>query len=185
MARQPGSKFVFDQPIYDTVQLTAVATQTLNFFSVPLGGALTAAIVKNFTHTNMTQSGTLERGTTMRITGYSLFLRELAAGGAAPTLADARAVSNGNVIFSLGRVSYYTVASAMIPNGGAELYLNDTATVHVGRGLSTWQNRIHLANPIDIDEQELIGVQIQLNTAIAAVTDVAFVLWGTQWRPVR
>lgn len=185
MARQPGTKFVYDQPVYDTVQLAAVATQTVNFFSVAFGGIIAGAVTKNFTHTNMTTPGVLERGTTMKVTAYSLFLRELAVGGAAPTLADARAVSNGNIIFSLGRTSYYTVASAMIPNGGAELYLNDTATVHVGRGLSTWQNRIHLANPIDIDEQELINVSLQLNSAVAAVTDVCFVLWGTQWRPVR
>lgn len=186
MARYPGEKFQFDQPIYDTVQLAVAATQTVNFFAVPFGGVLAGAILKNFAHTNLTLASVLERGTTMRVTGYSMCLREVAAGSVvAPSLIDARNISNGSLRFTLGQVVYYTAASNMVPNGGAELYLNDTATVHVGRGLSTWQNRIHLQYPIDIDEQEQIGVQLVVNTAIAAVTDVMFVLWGTQYRPVR
>lgn len=185
MARYPGEKYQFDQPLYDTVQLAAVATQTVQFFAVPLGGILAGAVAKTFAHTNLTLAGVLERGITMRVTGYSLALRETAQGGAAPTLADARAVSIGSVNFTLGQVTYYRAATAMIPNGGSELYLNDTATVHVGRGISSWQNRIHLTNPIDIDDQENISVTVTLNATVAAVTDIMFVLWGTQWRPVR
>ena len=112
-------------------------------------------------------------------------MREIAKAGAAPSLADAGSITVGHLNFTLGQVSFWRMPSCLPPSAGAELYLNDTATVHVGRGVPAWQNRIHLGHPLQIDEQESIQVDLVVDGAIAAVTDVTFWLWGTQLRPVR
>lgn len=186
MPRYPGEKYQLDQPLYDTVRVAVSAVaQTVSFFLVPLGGLMFAAAPKTYTYTNLVQAGTLEKGSTFTVTGYSMELREIAKGGIAPSLVDAQNITLGHLNFTLGQVSFWREPSCHPPGGGASVYLNDTATVHVSRGVPAWQNRIMLAHPLQIDEQESIQVDLVVEGAIVAVTDVTFWLWGTQMRPVR
>ena len=186
MPRYPGEKQQLDQPLYDTVQLAVSAVaQTVSFYLVPLGGLLVAGVPKTYTYTNLVQAGTLEKGSTFTVTAFSMEMRELAKAGIAPSLVDAQNITLGHLNFTLGGVSFRRDPSCHPPGAGAALYLNDTATVHVGRGVPAWQNRIHLAHPIQIDEQEAIQVDLTVEGAIVAVTDVTFWLWGTKLRPIR
>lgn len=186
MPRLEGNKYLLDQPLYDTNQLTAAANQTYSFFTVPLGQLFIAGVLKTYSHTNMVLAGTLEKGSTFTITGISTWFVEEAQGGAAVTLADAQEImrrSHFNLL--LGQVSFLRLPLAMIPCGGAGLYMNDTAAPLVEKGVVATQNRFHLANPIDIDEQEAIEVQVVVEGTPAAVTDLSVALWGNLVRPVR
>lgn len=186
MPRYPGEKYQLDQPLYDTVRLAVSAVaQTVSFFQVPLGGLLLAGAPKTYTYTNMVQAGTLEKGMTFTVTAFSMVARELAKAAIAPSLIDMQNLTLGHLNFMLGQVSFWREPSCHPPGAGAEVYVNDTAAAHYGRGVPAWQNRIHLAHPIQIDEQESIRVDLTVEGAIAAVTDVTFWLWGTMLRPVR
>jgi len=188
--RFTGDSYILSQPLYDTVQLAVAAAQVVRFFQIPLGGLLVAGAAKTYAHTNMVQAGVLERGIDFEITGLSMYARELAKAGVQPSLVDMQSISSGHINLELGQVSYERLPTAMVPAGGAELqYFSNIAPAvtefHVNRGITAVSNRFHLTNPIRIQEQEAISVTIDLDTAIAAVTDVTFVLWGNMTRPVR
>ena len=184
----PGAKNVLDQPIYDTIQLAVAAAQVVHFFTVPLNGALTAAANKTYEHTNLVQAGRLESGNQLHVTGLSFFAKQLASGGAAPTLADLTALYSGWIQFNVGQVSYLRLPIAMIPNGGAEPVPTGNgaaASTHLAHGISAISNRFHFKNPFTIEADEAIDVEFHVTAAVAAVTDVVFVIWGDYERPLR
>jgi hypothetical protein len=173
------------------VQLAVAAVQEVAFFQVPLGQLLVAGVPKTYTHTNLPLAGVLERGLDFLVTGFSMFARALAKGGIQPSLVDLQSLAQtGHVNFELGQVSYGRYPATMIPAGGAEVnYFSNIVAAPtefmVNRGINAISNRFHLTSPIRISEQENIKVTLDLTSAIAAVTDLTFVLWGTQTRPVR
>ena len=190
MPRYTGESYVLSQPLYDTVQLAVAAAQVVRFFAVPLGGLLVAGAPKTYAHTNLVQAGVLERGMDFEITGLSMHAWELAKAGAQPSLVDMQSLHSGHINLELGQVSYERVQTALIPAGGAELvYFSNIVAAptafHVNRGISAMSNRFHLTNTLRIQEQEAISVALELDTAIAAVMDVTFVMWGNLTRPVR
>lgn len=190
MPRFTGESYVLSQPLYDTVELAVAAAQVVRFFQIPLGGLLVAGTNKTYSHTNLPLAGVLEKGNDFEITGLSMYAREKSVPGVQPDLIDMQSLSMGNINMELGQVSYLRLPTAMIPSGGAELnYFSNIVPAatefHVNRGISAVSNRFHLSNPIRLAEQENISVTLTLDTAIAAVTDVTFVLWGEMTRPVR
>lgn len=186
-----GVSNLLDQPIYDTMQLAAVAAQDINYFTVPFGGPLTAALNKTFEHTNLIQAGQLEKGNSLSITGLSMFGRVHAAGAAAGTniiLADALAIFTGWMELKVGQVSYLKLPLAMIPNGGAEPVLvgnGAAASTHLTHSVSAFSNRYHLKNQIMLEASEAVVIEAHFTATITAVTDVTFVLWGDYLRPLR
>ena len=189
MSRLVGSANVLDQPLYDTVQLPIVAgPQVVNFFAIPVGGAFTAAIAKTWEHTNLVQAGRIETGNELMITAVSMYVKTQAGGGAGVTLADASAVSSGYCQLRIGQVTYLTLPNQMIPNGGAEIVANGNAaaaSTHVTHSVSAISNRFHLKNTFVLEADESVQVECHVTAAIAAVTDLVFVLWGDYTRPVR
>ena len=188
--RIPGQAYLYDQPIYDTVRLAAAAGPlTYNFFTVPLHGLLAAALPKTYVHTNLINTGVLEKGFTFQITGLSLYLNETAQGGAVVTYADALTAHHGDIRLMVGQREYLRLPAAMIPAGGAELIYFSNITpaateFHTNRGVSAISNRFHLTSPIDIESQESIVCEYTVVGTIAAVTDITLVLWGNMQRTV-
>lgn len=184
-----GVQNALDQPFYDTVQLPAAAGLT-SLFLVPLGGALTAAAVKTYAHTNMTQAGRLEKGVNLTIKALSMSIRDTASGGGTPTLADYRVFYNsGHVNLLIGQVSVFHLPCIAIPAGPCEnQYFSNIAAAATefknNHGLGAFGNKFVLDNPIVLEENEAIQVDIVV-AALAAVTDVTFFLWGESTRPVR
>ncbi len=189
MPRFQGTSYKLWEPLYDTVQLAAAAGPLeYQFFRVPLGGLLVAGAPKGYQHTNMTQAGVLERGKVFQVRGYSMHLRSLAKAGAAPTFVDAGVVKDGHINVEYGQVSFLRSQASAFPSGGHDIVLNDTVTVNVQFGVSANANIFWLNGPeawIDIAEQEDIMVTLAIPGTIVAVTDVTFVIWGMETRPVR
>lgn len=184
-----GVQNVIDQPIYDTVQMPAAAGLS-SLFLVPLNGALTAAAAKTYAHTNMTQAGRIEKGCELEIRALSMYIRPVASGGAAVTLADYRVFYNtGHVNVQIGQQSVFRLPTSHIPCGPCELqYFSNIAAAATefqnNHGLGAFGNKYILENPVVLEENEAIQVDITV-AALAAVTDVTFTLWGKYTRPVR
>ena len=177
------------QPVYDTVQLPAAAGVE-QYFTVPNGGALTAVANKTYAHTNMIQAGRLEAGVSLRITGISAFVRDLASGAAVPTYADYITLYNTSFINVLiSQVSMLRVPLYLIPSGTAELqYFSNIAAAatefHVNHGLGSVNNVYDLGNNyLDLAAGQGIVVELT-HAALAAVTDMTIVLHGIMNRNV-
>ncbi|MHC4645189.1 MAG: hypothetical protein ACYTBJ_06790 [Planctomycetota bacterium] len=183
-------KLEYDHPLYDTMQLTAAANQSYEFFSIPKGGALTAAANKDWQHTNLIQAAQLESGRAMLVTGMSICPRESASGGARPTLADLLTFHNtSHVHIEVNQSSFGRYPVMHIPSGGGELMYFSNITpaateFHVNRGVSAMQNRYVFTQPILIEPHEPLRVTLTVTGTIVAVTDVTFTFWGEQTRPV-
>lgn len=191
MPRLTGESYVLDQPLYDTMQLAAAAGPlNYNFFSVPRGGVLAGAVLKDLRHTNLIQSGVLESHNLFTITGFSYYVREAVAAGTRPTFADIITSVGGSFELFLGNVSFFQIPAQMIPSGGAQInyFSNITPAAtefKATQGVSAVQNRYHLSQPIEMMNQESLRVVLNVPGTIAAVTDVTFVMWGNLVRPVR
>lgn len=190
MPKLAGNVSELTQPIYDTVQLAAVAAQTVQLFAVPLGGIIAGAVIKTRTHTNLIQAGRLERDNQFTLYGFSMFIRQTAVGGARRTWADYNAVyNNSNLDIQFGQKPWFHYQAAQIPAGPAELYYfsNIVAAAtefEIVHGLSTVMNILPLYHPLIIEPGESIAVFLNVGDTIAAVTDVTFVMWGQLLRPV-
>jgi hypothetical protein len=169
------------------MQLAAAAGPLqYDFFTVPLGGLLVAGTPKSYQHTNLVQAGVLEKGKLFKVEGIGVNTKDLAQGGAAPTLADVRVLNGGHLNLTFGEVSFLRIPVSQAPSGGNDIVLNDTATVNVQRGVSAVANVFWLKGAaIDLNEQEAIKCELVIPGTIAAVTDVTVTLYGTQIRPVR
>lgn len=185
-----GAENQLTQPIYDTMQL-AVGVGVYPFFSVPLNGALTAAANKTYAHTNLVQAGRLEKGIELTITGVAMHIRDTASGGARVTLADYLSVYNESWIdLLIGQVSFLRVPAYQIPPGPAEInYFSDIAAAateyKATKGIGSHMNVFRLENPLVLEDQESLQVDLHVEDALVAVTDVSLILYGSQTRPVR
>jgi len=179
------------QPIYDTVQLAAVAGQVANFFSVPLNGALTAAAKKTYAHTNLIKAGSLEKDIQMVLRSMTLVVRDTASGGARYTLADYLIIyDTGHLNLLIGGVSFLHLPCIGCPAGAGETqYFSNIAAAateyKVNHGLSSVVNTYKFENPLVLEDQESIQVELRIDGTIAAVTDVSLFIFGDQVRPVR
>ena len=179
------------QPIYDTVRLAAVAAQTVSFFQVPLYGLLAAGLIKSYALTNLVQAGRLEKGLELTIVGISLFVRSMAKAAARPTLVDYVAVfNNSNINLLIGQQSFFHMALCQIPPAAAEIdYFSNIVDApteyNPTHGIGTVANVFPLENPLVLEDQESIRVDLEVDDAIAAVTDVTLMLHGDMTRPVR
>ena len=185
-----GAKNLITQPIYDTVQL-AIGAGTYNFFINPITSVLAGAVVKSYAHTNLVQAGRLEKGIDMTITGISMFIRDVATGGAAVTFADYISFyNNTHINIKIGQVSFLREPAQRIPAGCAETqyYSNIAPAVtefKMNHGAGNVFNILQLDNPLILEDQESIVVEVAVGTAMVAVTDLTLVLHGQQTRPVR
>lgn len=189
--RLDGASLEITQPIYDTVQAAVVAgPQQINFFAVPIGGIMAGAVVKTRAQTNIVQAGRLERGNQITIQAISAFVRETAVGGARRTWADYEAFyNNTHFNIQLGQKTWLRATAAHIPSGGAELqyFSNIVAAAteyEINHGIGSWGNVWQMQHPVILEENESIQVECNIGDAIAAVTDITFVLWGQLLRPV-
>lgn len=190
MPMVPGQGLLYTQPYYDTIVLPAGAAGAVvgQFFAVPFGGAMTAAINKNWRHTNLVQAGRLETGRELQIGAVSIHWPITAEAGALPTVADKRATRAGNIRLVMGGdVEFLKIPTVLIPNAGAgEVVVDATVALNdVQPGVSVTQNKFYLDEPLVLQAQESVGVFIENMDAIVAATEVVFVLWGASLRPVR
>ena len=188
--RYLGANNVITQPIYDTMRLAiAAGGQTVSFFNVPQGGLLAAGVPKTFAHTNLVQSGRLEKGLELTIRAISFFVRDNA--GAMVSLADYLSIfNNSNINMMFAGVSFLRLpACALPPANGETAYFSNIAPgvteFKMSKGVSTFSNRLVLDNPMVLEDMETIQVDFQVNGAIAALTDITFTLWGDLTKPVR
>lgn len=189
--RITGASLEITQPIYDTVQAAVVAgPQQINFFAVPIGGIMAGAVVKTRAQTNIVQAGRLERGNELTIQAISAFVRETAVGGARRSWVDYEAYyNNTHFNIQLGQKTWLRCTAAHIPSGGAELqyFSNIVAAAtefEITHGLPAIGNVWTMQHPVILEENESIQVECNIGDAIAAVTDITFVLWGQLLRPV-
>jgi hypothetical protein len=184
----PGVQNQIDQPIYDTVEVTAATAGTYSLFVAPLNSPIGAA-VKGYQHTNLVQAGRLEAGWEFMVKGMTMNIKDFNAAGARYTLVDYLVVMAGHINFQIGQVSVLRMPVIQIPPGPGELnYFSNivaAATEYkTSHGIIAFQNRFHFKNPLVIQEQE--GIQVDLTVAApAAAIQVMCVLWGTLTRPVR
>ena len=187
----PGVVKTYTQHIYDTIQLAvAAAGQTVSFFLVPLGGALTAAINKTYSQTNLVRAGSLEKGLSMDIEALSFFIHPTIAAGTAITLVDFRAIyqaSNINIL--INQTSVFRCQLCQVPPAVSEnQYFSNIAPAATefqsNHGLGSAMNVLQLKYPLGLSELQSIQVDLQISAAVAAVNDVTLTLWGTQTRPV-
>lgn len=186
----PGVSQQLTQHIYDTVQLAAVAGQTVSFFQVPLGGALTAAINKTYAHTNLVRAGSLEMGIAMDIEGIAFAIKPTIAAGTAITLADYRAIyqaSHINII--INQVSKFRCALNQLPCANMEnqYFSNITpaATEFASNhGLGSVNNYYPFKLVLGLAPLQSIQVDLFVGGTVAAVNDVMLTLYGTQERAV-
>ena len=188
--RLVGVQNLITQPIYDTVQLAAVAGQTVSFFAQPVNGALTAAINKTYAHTNLVQGGRLEKGLELTIKGISFAIRPTVAAGTAITLVDYRGIYQASHLnFQIGQVSVLRLPLHALPPANSEnqYFSNITAAAtefQSNHGLGSINNVLPI-NPIVLEETETIQVDLFVNYTVVAVTDCTLFLWGDMTRPVR
>ena len=185
-----GKGLVYTQPLFDTVHLAAAAVRG-SFFTVPRGGILTAAVLKDNRHTNLVQAGRLEPGNELQCNAVSMHIRQSIQAGALPTDADIRAVFAGNIRFMIGGATEFLILPCqMIPSAGADFvfFSNIVAAAtefYLAKGVQAIQNKFYLDQPITLRSQESIEVILENMDTIAAAVHVVFVLWGTAIRPVR
>lgn len=178
------------QPIYDTLQLAAVAGQTVSFFAVPLNGPLTGAINKTYAHTNLTQAGRLEKGVELEIQGISFSIRPTIAAGTAVTLVDYRAIYEASHInLLIGQVSVLRLPLHAIPPANSEnQYFSNIAAAATefasNHGVGSIGNILRI-DPITLEAQESIQCDLVVGGTVAAVTNISMFLWGRMTRPVR
>jgi hypothetical protein len=189
--RFKGVKNSLTQPIYDTMQLAVAAGQTVSFFSVPFGGAFTAAIVKDYRHTNLVQAGRLEKGLEIEIEALSFIVKNEVDAATAVAWADYTMIYNSSHLnLQIGQVSFLRLPLTQLPPGPGETdyYSNIAAAVtefKAGKGIGSINNVFKLPNVLILEDQESIQVDLFVGGTPSAVTDVQLVLWGTQTRPVR
>ncbi len=176
-----------DQPIYDTVQLPAAAG-VFPFFTVPLGGALTAAIAKTYAHTNLRRAGQLEEGQSFTIYGLTMDVREIAAGGARPTFVDYQAIQLGWLeLWYEDRVQMRFQAVHIPNSAGALQYASNIAAAateyKVTRGVPAFGNIYPLREPLVIGNNSNFRVDYTVG-AMGAVTDLTITLHGVLTRNV-
>lgn len=190
MPMVPGKGLLYTQPYYDTIALPIAAAGAVvgQFFAVPFGGVLVAAIAKNFRHTNLVQAGRLETGNEMQIGALTIAFPRTAEAGALPTVPNRRAIRAGNIrlVFG-GDTEFLKIPVAEIPSGNAgEVVVDATVALNdVGFGVPVSQNKFYLDQPLVLKAQESVAVFIENMDAIAAITEVRFTLWGSALRPVR
>lgn len=195
MPQVPGKGFTYTQPVYDSIILPAGAAGAVvgNFFAVPRGGLIAAAIAKTNRHTNLVQAGRLERDNSLMIESLSIFFPQTAEAGALPTVADKQAIRVGNfrLLFG-GDTEFCKGPISFLPNGGCDATLQTdaalaaaTAAEVYGNGVSVVQNKFMLYEPLPLRDQESINVIFENMDVIAAPTEITFVLWGTYLRPAR
>jgi hypothetical protein len=179
------------QPIYDTVQLAAAAAQTVTFFNVPRGGALTAVLNKGYEHTNLIQSGRLEEGLSLEIEAISFSIRNEVKAATAAAWADYTMIYNtGHINLLIGQVSFLRLALTLLPPGPQETnyFSNIAAAVtefKANKGIGSINNVFHMPNVLILEPNESVQVDLYVDGTVSAVTDVQFTLWGTQTRPAR
>ncbi len=195
MPQVVGEGFTYTQPVYDTVVLPIGAAGVVVpiFFAVPRGGLLAVGINKNNRHTNLVQAGRLERDNSLMIEALSMHFPKTDEAGALPTVADIQAIRVGSfrVLFG-GDTEFAKGQICFLPNGGCDAVLTTdgalaaaTAAETYGNGVSVVQNKYMLYEPLPLRDQESISVVFENMDAIAAPTEVTFVLWGTYLRPAR
>jgi len=183
-----GVGLVLDQAIYDTISF-AIAATTGQFFTVPYGGILTGAVVKDWQHTNLVQASRLESGYKFQVKGIGFFVKEKAT---RVTPADIQNFQEGYMRFVIADTVVLTLPLAMCPNGGAELVETAAATTVAAttldnwtRGLSSVQNYYPMhENPIELSPQQTFRVDIGGCAAFAAESQFTCFLKGTLVRPV-
>ena len=187
-----GVENVLTQPMYDTIQLTASANQTINFFSSPRGQILAGTVPKSNSHTNMIEAGRLPSGWSMKIEAFSFYVRQQAEGGAAVTKVDYDTIySDGFIDVQIGQVSFLKCPVAAMPSAGCESQYFSNITPAAtefsnGHGVGSHLNKFYLGDQmLQLDAQESIEVLLNVPGTIIAVTDVTFMLWGAVTRPVR
>ncbi len=190
--RYLGVENQITQPIYDTVQLPiAAVAQTASFFVVPLNGILAGAVVKTYSHTNLVQAGRLEKGLELTIKGISFFVRDTATGGAVVSFADYLSVYNiSHLNLLIGQQSFFRMTLPHIAPAAAEInyFSNIVAAAtefKAWKGIGTVKNYFPLDNPLVLEDQESIQVDVEIESAIVAVTDITLMLHGDMTRPVR
>jgi hypothetical protein len=183
--------FRLNQPVYDTVQLAAAAAQTVTFFAVPRGGALTAALNKGYEHTNLIQAGRLEEGLSLEIEAVSFSIRNEVKAATAAVWADYTLIYNtGHINLLMGQVTFLRLPLTLIPPGPQETnyFSNITPAAtefKANKGLGSINNVFHMPNTLILEPNESIQVDLYVDGTVSAVTDVQFTLWGVQTRPVR
>jgi len=183
----PNVGLVVDQPIYDTIELAPTATAG-QFFTVPFGGAIGAA-VKDWNHTNLVQASRLEANYKFLIKGISFHVKEKAT---AVTPVDIHNFQEGWARLIIGDTVVLTIQIQLAPNGGAELVETAAATTAAAttldnwtRGLSSIQNYLPLAeNPLELSPQQTFRVDIGACGAMIAASQFTCVLRGTLTRPI-
>jgi len=189
-----GTSLMYTQPIYDSIILPIAAAGVAvgQFFAIPWAGLIAAAIPKTWRHTNLVQAGRMERGNEIQIDSLSMFFPRTAEAGAFPTMADMDAVRAGAMRLRFGGdTDFLKIPIAGIPNGGMGVtYSTDAALAAeinftYNNGVPVTQNRLHLGQPIVLQEQETIGITFEDMDAIVAPIEVTFFLWGPNIRPTR
>ena len=189
--RFKGAVNQLTQPIYDTVQLAAAAGQTVHFFLVPFGGALTAALNKGYEHTNLVQAGRLEEGLSLEIEAVSFSIRNEVKAATKVLWADYTLIYNtGHINLMIGQVSFLRLPLTLVPAGPQETnyFSNITPAASefkANKGLGSINNVFHMPNILVLEPNESIQVDLYVDGTVSAVTDVQFTLWGTQTRPTR
>ena len=186
-----GKGFVYTQPLFDTIHIAAGAPAlAAQFFTVPVGGVIGAG-VKNFSHTNMIQAGRLETGNELKVNALSFYFQNNISAGAIPTVADMKAVCQGNIRWLVGgSTEILKIPVIMIPNGGASfVHMSNIAAAvtefNLTNGVSAVQNRYYLDEPYVIKANEAIEVWLENMGTVVAATRVTMVLHGTAIRPLR
>jgi hypothetical protein len=186
----PGVGRQVSQPIYDTVQLAAVAGQTVSFFQVPVGGVLAGAVLKTYAHTNLTRAGSLSKGIVMEITGLSFAIKPTIAAGTAITLVDYRAIYQASHLnLMINNTTLFRIALNLTAPANAEnQYFSNIAAAATefqsNHGLGASSNYYKFDYPLGLEDLMNIQVDLFVGGTVAAVNDVMLVLWGTQEQPI-
>ncbi len=190
--RYLGVENQITQPLYDTVQLAVAAVaQTASFFVVPLNGILAGVFVKTYSHTNLVQAGRLEKGIELTIKGISFFVRDVATDGAVVSFADYLSVYNiSHLNLLIGQQSFFRMTLPEIAPAAAEInYFSNIAPAptefKATKGIGTVRNYFPIDNHLVLEDQESIQVDVEVESAIVAVTDITLMLHGDMTRPVR
>lgn len=184
-----GQGFVYTQPLYDTIHLAAAAT-TGSFFSVPYNGAIGAG-VKTFAHTNLIQAGRLDTGNELKVNAISFSYEQNISAGAVPTVADMKAINQGNIRWMVGGATeILKIPVCIIPSGGADfVFVSNIAAAatefYLSKGVAVTQNKFYLDEPYILRANESFEIILENLGVIAAATRVKLVLWGTALRPLR
>lgn len=188
-----GVENVTDQPVYDTIRVPVVAgVQTVSFFVIPQTGLLAAGIPKTYAMTNLLQVGRIDKGYQLTIKAISLtVLQQLMVTGTVRTWVNYQAIYNLSFLdFRFNDRNYLYVPTQMVPPGAEEnaLFSNIAPAAtefYPNHGLGGFTNKFKLDNPLTLEEEETIRVDLFVGSAVAvAAVDVRLTLWGDMIRPV-